>query len=110
MYVEVRILTNNDISQAITQLLKRHRPDMWSFETTYYSKNKLHVGDLVVVNIKRPKIAQNYSENRLALVSKCHQKNFLPKVLTKPIIAKINLNQNFKEEWQAQKTIYQLKY
>ena len=37
------------------------------------------------------------------------EKNFLPKVLTKPIIAKINLNQNFKEEWQDQKTIYQLK-
>ena len=38
MYVEVRILTNNDINQAITQILKRHRPDMWSFDTTYYSK------------------------------------------------------------------------
>lgn len=110
MYVEVRILTNNDISQATTQILKHHRPDMWSFDTTYYSKYKLHVGDLVIVNIKRPKIAQNYSENRLALVSKCHQKNFLPEVLTKPIIAKINLNQNFKEEWQAQKTIHQIKH
>lgn len=110
MYVDVRILTNNDINQTITQLINRHRPDMWSFNTTYYSKENLKIGDLVVINIKRPKIGPNYNENRLALVSKCHNKHYLPDVLTKPIVAKIDINYQLKEQWQTQKTIYQLKH
>lgn len=108
MYVETKILTNNDIDQALTKILRHHKLDTWSFNTLYYSKEPLNVGDLVVINIKRQKL--NRSENRLAIVSVCHDSTYIPDVLTKPIIAKIDINHQIPQQWQNQKAIYSLRH
>ena len=42
MYVETKILTNNDIDQALTKILRHQKLDTWSFNTLYYSKEPLN--------------------------------------------------------------------